>query len=55
MARGILMLITVSDTGHISVDVRGPVKGKDGMLEILKSARELVEQSDYNPTEHTRP
>jgi hypothetical protein len=47
MARGILVLITVSDIGHITVDVRGPVKGKDGMLTILQSAKELVEQGNF--------
>jgi hypothetical protein len=47
MAKGILMLITVSDTGHITVDVRGPVNGKEGILTILDSAKELVEQGTY--------
>jgi hypothetical protein len=47
MARGIVVLITVSDTGHITVDVRGPVKNQDGMLQILKSAEELVKQGTY--------
>lgn len=47
MARSVLMLITVSDIGKISVDVRGPVSGKEGMLAILESARELVKQGNY--------
>jgi ribosomal protein S28E/S33 len=41
------MLITVSDIGHMTVDVRGPVKDKDGILQILESARELVEQGNF--------
>jgi hypothetical protein len=48
MAKGILMLITVSDKGHISVDIRGPVQGKDGILTILNEARKLVEQGTYS-------
>jgi hypothetical protein len=41
------VLITISDTGRITVDVRGPVDGKEGMLQILESARELVEQGNF--------
>jgi hypothetical protein len=47
MARSILMLITASDTGHISVEVRGPLKDKEGAIEILKAAQELVEQGNF--------
>jgi hypothetical protein len=48
MARSVLMLITVSDIGKINVDVRGPVSSKEGILQILESARELVEQGNFN-------
>jgi hypothetical protein len=41
------MLITVSENGKIAVDVRGPVNGKEGILQILDSARDLVEQGNY--------
>jgi hypothetical protein len=47
MARGIVVFITVSDTGHITIYVRGPVKGQEGMLEILHAAETLVKQGTY--------
>jgi hypothetical protein len=46
------MLVTVSDIGKMIIDVRGPVKGKEGILEILNTARELVEQGNYNVNTH---
>jgi len=45
--RSVLLLITVSDTGHISVDIRGPVKGQEGIMEILLAAEQLVKQGTY--------
>ena len=45
--RSVLVLITVNDHGDISVDVRGPVKDKEGILTILEEARKLVEQGTY--------
>jgi hypothetical protein len=53
MTRVITVLITTTENGRISVDVRGPVKGKEGMLDILDAARELVEQGNFN-TGHGR-
>lgn len=47
MARTVMMLITVSDTGKITIDIRGPVNDKVGILTILDAARELVEQGNY--------
>jgi len=51
--RSVLVLITVNDKGDISVDVRGPVKDKEGMLAILEAARELVEQGTYRAKLYT--
>jgi hypothetical protein len=47
MPRSVLVLITVNEEGRITLDVRGQVNGKDGIIEILKSAQELAEQGNY--------
>lgn len=47
MPRSVVVLITVSDRGHISVDVRGPYSDKDSIIQILDSAKELVEQGNF--------
>jgi hypothetical protein len=40
----VTMVIVVDSDGHMTVEVTGAVAGKQGQLEILKAARELVEQ-----------
>jgi hypothetical protein len=45
--RRVLILITVDDQGHISVDIRGPVRGPEGILEALLAAEQLVKQGIY--------
>lgn len=47
MSRSVLMLITVTDTGHISVDIRGPYSDQGSLIAILDSARQLVEEGTY--------
>ena len=45
------MLITVTEAGRVTVDVRGPVNGKEGILQILDAAKELVEQGNFGHKE----
>jgi hypothetical protein len=40
----ILVMIATDRTGRIDIAVRGPVKGKDGLLALLDGARKIVEQ-----------
>jgi hypothetical protein len=51
--RSILLLVTVTDRGHISVDVRGPYSDKDSILSILEEARKLVEQGNFRDGKKT--
>jgi hypothetical protein len=45
--RRVLVLITVSEAGHITLDIRGQVNGKEGIIQILDSAKELAEQGNF--------
>jgi hypothetical protein len=47
MARSVVVFITVSDTGHMTVDVRGPCSDNLSIIQILDSAKELVEQGNF--------
>jgi hypothetical protein len=47
MARSVVVLITVTDRGHIKVDVRGPYSDKNSINEILDAAKILVEQGNF--------
>lgn len=42
----ITVTITVDDKGHMTVEVDGPIKGKEGLLAILGAASTLAEQSE---------
>jgi len=48
MARKVNMLISVSEAGRITIDIRGPVNGKEGILQILDAAKEMVEQGNFD-------
>jgi hypothetical protein len=50
--RSIVILITVSDDGHISVDARGKV-GLEGIKETLKAALKLAEQGQVRGAQET--
>ena len=51
--RSILVLITVTDKGDITVDVRGPHQGAESITTILDEARKLVEQGDFRGPRQT--
>lgn len=48
MSRRVSVTITADDSGHVSVDITGPVAGKAGVLALLDEARQLVEQDHLN-------
>jgi len=43
------VIIVADDSGHVSVEAEGPLRGKAGLLALLDAARELAEQ--MAPTE----
>jgi hypothetical protein len=47
MPRSVVVLITVTDQGHIKVDVRGPFSDNNSVIEILDAAKTLVEQGNF--------
>ena len=54
MSTYIQVIITVSDTGDISMAIDGPVNGKEGITYILNSAQELVDQGDWSTKSRPR-
>lgn len=38
------MIIVADDSGHISVETEGPLRGKEGLLALLEAAREIASQ-----------
>jgi hypothetical protein len=44
----VVIIITVSDTGHIKVDVRGQRISQSGIKSALSAASRLVEQGAYD-------
>jgi hypothetical protein len=40
----ITVTITVSQTGRMTIDAHGPVKGATGLLALLEAARDMAAQ-----------
>jgi hypothetical protein len=45
VAERVVVVITVDDSGHVTIDATGPLAGRQGLLAVLDSARQLAEQS----------
>jgi len=45
----ITVIIHTDYTGRIDMQVRGPIKGKAGLLVLLDAARKIAEQMEDDP------
>lgn len=48
MPQSVVIIITVSDTGNMKVDVHGQRISKHGIMSALQAAKQLVEQGTYD-------
>lgn len=52
MALVSIMIIASDQGGDITVNIGGPINGKEGIQALLDAAKEMVEQGVYNDVAH---